>query len=268
MARANVTTAAEFSLTDLVCGLAVDLANTPHRQTYHGVDYLFCGTHCLDQFKANPDRYIEPPDRSDEQTKIVANIYTCPMHADIRQEGPGPCPKCGMALEPETIAPDSGPNPELTYMTRRFWVGLVLSIPVLVLEMSAHIPGLSIQEFLPPSLSNWIQLGLATPVVLWAGWSFFERGWMSVVTRNLNMFTLIAIGVGVAYLYSLVATAAPEMFPDAFRGSGGEVAVYFEAAAVITVLVLLGQLLELRARERTGGAIRALLDLAPNTNRP
>ncbi|MBX9828681.1 MAG: copper-translocating P-type ATPase, partial [Xanthobacteraceae bacterium] len=187
----------------------------------------------------------------------------CPMHPEIRQEGPGSCPICGMALEPELPSADTGPNPELADMTRRFWIGLALSVPVVVLEMGGHLFG----HLVAQPLSNWLQFLLATPVVLWAGWPFFERGWQSLVTRNLNMFTLIAIGTGVAWLYSVVAVLAPQAFPPAFRDAQGAVAVYFEAAAVITVLVLLGQVLELRAREQTSGAIRALLDLAPKTAR-
>ena len=192
-------------------------------------------------------------------------IYTCPMHPEIRQVGPGSCPICGMALEPVTVTAETGPNPELVDMTRRFWIGVVLAVPVVALEMGGHLTNLHM--LLGQQLSNWLQLVLATPVVLWAGWPFFVRGWNSIVTRNLNMFTLIALGTGVAWLYSVVATVAPGIFPAAFRGMDGSVAVYFEAAAVITVLVLLGQVLELRAREQTSGAIRALLDLAPKTAR-
>jgi Cu+-exporting ATPase len=192
-------------------------------------------------------------------------IYTCPMHPEIRQVGPGSCPICGMALEPEIASTETGPNPELVDMTRRFWIGLVLTLPVFVLEMGAHIVGA--HNWVAPTLSNYVQFIFATPVVLWAGWPFFVRGWQSLVTRNLNMFTLIAMGTGVAYVYSLVATFAPGIFPDAFRGHGGAPATYFEAASVITVLVLMGQVLELRAREATSGAIRALLDLAPKTAR-
>ncbi len=191
-------------------------------------------------------------------------IYTCPMHPEIRQAGPGTCPICGMALEPE-LAGETGPNPELVDMTRRFWIGLVLSVPVVALEMGGHLTNLHM--LLGGNISNWLQFVIATPVVLWAGWPFFVRGWRSVVTRNLNMFTLIAMGTGVAWVYSVIATLAPNIFPAAFRGPEGTVAVYFEAAAVITVLVLLGQVLELRAREQTSGAIRALLDLAPKTAR-
>ena len=188
-------------------------------------------------------------------------IYTCPMHPQIRQIGPGACPICGMALEPVIATADAGPNPELADMRRRFWVGLALTLPVFVLEMGSHLLG---RDLLAPQLSNYVQFAFATPVVLWAGSPFFERGWQSLVTRNLNMFTLIALGTGVAYLYSIAGTFAPGVFPHALR-HGGAVAVYFEAAAVITVLVLLGQVLELSARERTSGAIRALLKLAPAT---
>jgi Cu+-exporting ATPase len=187
------------------------------------------------------------------------------MHPEVRQQGPGDCPVCGMGLEPEEASLEEGPSEELRDMSRRFWVGLVLTLPVFVLEMGGHLVGLD--RFLSPQLSNWIQLALATPVVLWCGWPFFLRGWKSVLSRNLNMFTLIAMGTGVSLLYSLVATLAPQVFPDAFRQADGSVAVYFEAAAVIVVLVLLGQILELRAREKTSGAIKELLDLAPATAR-
>jgi P-type Cu+ transporter len=192
-------------------------------------------------------------------------IFTCPMHLQIRQVGPGVCPICGMALEPELPAADVAPNPEIADMTRRFWVALVLAVPVLALEMGGHLTNL--HALLGQNWSNWLQFVFATPVVLWAGWPFFVRGWQSLVTRNLNMFTLIAMGIGVAWLYSVIAILLPGIFPPAFRSADGAVAVYFEAAAVITVLVLLGQVLELRAREQTSGAIRALLDLAPNTAR-
>src|SRR6266536_3298840 len=179
-------------------------------------------------------------------------IYTCPMHPQIRQVGPGFCPICGMALEPELVSAEAAPNPELADMTRRFWVALVLTLPVLALEMGGHLTDLHM--LLGQKWSNWLQFVFATPVVLWAGWPFFVRGWQSLVTRNLNMFTLIAMGIGVAWLYSVIGTVAPNIFPATFRGHGGAVAVYFEAAAVITVLVLLGQVLELRAREATSGA--------------
>lgn len=191
-------------------------------------------------------------------------IYTCPMHPEIRQNGPGNCPICGMALGLETITGEEGENPELIDMRKRFWIGLALTLPVFALEMGSHI--FDLHRYISGTLSNWVQLVLATPVVLWAGKPFFERGWASLKTRNLNMFTLIAMGTGVAWLYSIVATLAPGIFPEAFQQDGA-VAVYFEASAVITVLVLLGQVLELKAREQTGGAIRALLDLAPKTAR-
>jgi P-type Cu+ transporter len=193
-------------------------------------------------------------------------IYTCPMHPQIRQVGPGSCPICGMALEPVSAGEATGPNPELLDMTRRFWIGAALALPTAILEMGAHFPGLNVHHYVSPQVSVWIEFLLATPVVLWAGWPFFVRGWASVRNRSLNMFSLIALGVGAAYLYSLAATFAPGLFPESLRPQG-VVAVYYEAAAVITVLVLLGQVLELRARERTGSAIRALLDLAPKTAR-
>jgi Cu+-exporting ATPase len=194
-------------------------------------------------------------------------IYTCSMHPQIRQVGPGNCPICGMTLEPVKATADVGENRELVDMTRRFWIGLALTLPVFILEMGGHIPALGLDDLVPPRISTWIQFALSTPVVLWAGWPFFERAWASVVHRSLNMFSLIALGTGAAYLYSVFATFATGMFPAGFREMGGTVAVYFEAAAVITVLVLLGQVLELRARAQTGGAIRALLKLAPKTAR-
>jgi P-type Cu+ transporter len=194
-----------------------------------------------------------------------APVYTCPMHPQIREPAPGNCPICGMTLEPVKASATPGENRELVDMSRRFWVGLVLTLPVFILEMGGHIPGLGLHRLVPPLTSIWIQFVLSTPVVLWAGWPFFERGWASLVHRSLNMFSLIALGTGTAYIYSLFATFMPGMFPASFRGMDGAVAVYFEAAAVITVLVLLGQVLELRAREQTGGAIRALLKLAPKT---
>ncbi|WP_037461344.1 heavy metal-binding domain-containing protein, partial [Sinorhizobium fredii] len=198
-----------------------------------------------------------------DQTEGV--IYTCPMHPQVRQIGPGNCPICGMALEPEVVTAETGPSPELIDMRRRFWIGLVLTVPVLALEMGGHL--VDLHMLIDAQTSNWLQLVFATPVVLWGGAPFFERAWRSIVTRHLNMFTLIAMGTGVAWVYSVVATRAPGLFPATFRSADGAVPIYFEAAAVITVLVLLGQVLELRAREQTGGAIRALLDLAPKTAR-
>lgn len=246
---------------DPVCGMTVDPAATAHHAFHHGDEYHFCSAGCRSKFLADPERYLAPA----APAAPPGTIYTCPMHPQIRQVGPGSCPICGMALERETVTLDSGPNPELADMTRRFWVGLALAVPVLTLEMGGHLTGLTMA--LGQQLSNWLQFALATPVVLWAGWPFFERGWASLKSRNLNMFTLIAMGVGVAFAYSVVAVLAPGIFPAAFRGQDGAVPVYFEAAAVITALVLLGQVLELRARERTSGAIKALLDLAPKTAR-
>jgi len=202
------------------------------------------------------------------ETPQTARVeYTCPMHPEVVQDGPGDCPKCGMALEPRTVAADSGPNPELLDMTRRFWVGVALSVPLLILAMGDMLPGLDFQGWLGASVFNWTQFVLATPVVLWAGWPFFVRGWKSLHGFNLNMFTLIALGTGVAYLFSLVSLLLPGILPESIRGAGGQVPVYFESAAVIVTLVLLGQVLELRARERTSGALKALLNLAPPTAR-
>jgi Cu+-exporting ATPase len=249
---------------DPVCGMSVDPHTAKHRAEHAGRTYYFCSAGCKAKFEADPERYLSPEQRRQEPVP-EGTIYTCPMHPEVRQVGPGSCPICGMALEPELATAETGPNPELVDMTRRLWIGAVLTIPVFLLEMGGHLTGLT--HWLGQQASNWLQLLLATPVVLWAGWPFFERGWQSLVTRNLNMFTLIAIGTGTAWLYSLVATLAPGLFPDSFRTADGAVAVYFEAAAVIVVLVLLGQVLELRARERTSGAIRALLDLTPKTAR-
>ena len=249
--------------TDPVCGMAVDPHSAKHRQDHQGRTYYFCSAGCRTKFAADPQKYLAKNKQPDPVP--AGTIYTCPMHPQIRQVGPGSCPICGMALEPEIATADSGPNPELADMSRRFWVGVALSAPVVVLEMGAHIAGA--HGWIDPTLSNWIQFAFATPVVLWCGWPFFVRGARSLVTRNLNMFTLIAMGTGVAYAYSVTATLLPSVFPAAFRGHGGAVSTYFEAAGVITVLVLLGQVLELRARDATSGAIRALLDLAPKTAR-
>jgi Cu+-exporting ATPase len=251
---------------DPVCGMTVDPATSDHHFDHGGETYHFCSAGCRTKFAAAPDQYLNKSS-SDRHSAAVpeGTIYTCPMHPQIRQSGPGSCPICGMALEPDLVSFDDKPNPELADMTRRFWIGLALALPAIVLEMGSHLAGS--HGWVNPAVSNWIQLAFATPVVLWAGWPFFVRGWQSIVTRNLNMFTLVAMGTGVAYVYSLVATVAPSVFPPAFRSHDGAVAVYFEAAAVITVLVLLGQVLELRAREATSGAIKALLDLAPKTAR-
>ncbi len=251
---------AEGGVLDPVCGMTVDPHTAKHTATHNGHPYYFCSAGCKAKFIANPAKYLGP---REPEPVIEGAIYTCPMHPEIRQVGPGSCPICGMALEPLTVTADSGPNPELADMTRRFWIGLVLTLPVLTLEMGGHLT--SLHMLLGKTTSNWVQFALATPVVLWAGWPFFVRGWQSLLTRNLNMFTLIAMGTGIAWAYSVVAVLLPGAFPAAFRDAEGAVAVYFEAAAVITVLVLLGQVLELRAREATSGAIKALLNLAPKT---
>jgi len=250
---------------DPVCGMMVDPHTTAHHAAHDEHRYYFCSAGCRTRFIADPAEYLNPAEQQLREPVPEGAIYTCPMHPQIRQPGPGACPICGMALEPEVMTADTPPNPELADFTKRFWVGLALTIPVFGLEMGGHL--FNIDHLVVPQISNWIQLLLATPVVLWAGWPFFDRGWRSIVNRSLNMFTLVAMGTGVAWTYSVIATVAPGLFPPAFRAMNGAVAVYFEAAAVIIVLVLLGQLLELRAREATGGAIRALLDLAPKTAR-
>jgi Cu+-exporting ATPase len=249
---------------DPVCGMKVDPATSKHRFDHDGRIFHFCSAGCRSKFVAAPDSYLKPNLATPEPAKAGV-IYTCPMHPQIRQDSPGNCPICGMTLEPLAKTGAAEPNHELTRMTWRFWIGLVLTLPVFCLEMGSHIPSLGLDAIVPPAISTWVQFGLATPVVLWAGWPFFQRGWASLVSRHLNMFTLISLGTGTAYLYSLAATFVPDLFPAGFRMMGGTVPVYYEAAAVITVLVLLGQVLELRARDQTGGAIRALLNLAPNS---
>lgn len=256
--------AAATKALDPVCGMTVDPATSKHRFEHHGETFHFCSAGCRTKFAADPAKYLAKT-KAPEPEMPTGTIYTCPMHPEIRQVGPGTCPICGMALEPEVASLETGPNPELADMTRRFWIGGALALPAVVLEMGGHLAGP--HNWIDPTLSNWIQLVFATPVVVWAGWPFFVRGWQSLLSRNLNMFTLIAMGTGVAYVYSLIGTIAPQIFPDTFRGHGGAVSVYFEAAAVITVLVLLGQVLELRARDATSGAIKALLQLAPKTAR-
>ncbi|MGM4952989.1 heavy metal translocating P-type ATPase [Bradyrhizobium barranii] len=256
--------AAATTVLDPVCGMTVDPATSKHHHTHHGETFHFCSAGCRTKFAADPAKYLVR-EKAPEPEMPAGTIYTCPMHPEIRQIGPGSCPICGMALEPEVASLETGPNPELADMTRRFWIGGALALPAVVLEMGGHLAGP--HDWIDPALSNWIQLVVTTPAVLWAGWPFFVRGWQSLVTRNLNMFTLIAMGTGVAYLYSIVATVVPQIFPAAFRSHDGAVAVYFEPAAVITVLVLLGQVLELRARDATSGAIKALLQLAPKTAR-
>jgi len=290
---------------DPVCGMDVVPGEAGGESAVHaGTTYWFCSQSCREKFVADPMRYTTPPRTNAIPLGTAEQTYTCPMHPEVRQPGPGSCPKCGMALEPvapaptrartqwtcpmhpqivrdapgscpicgmalepRTVSVDEGPDPELADMTRRFWIGLALTLPLLVFVMSDMLPGQPLRHFIPGRVSAWLQLVLTTPVVLWAGWPFFVRGWASVVNRSLNMFTLIALGTGMAYVYSVVGTVAPGLFPESFRAHGGEVGLYFEAAAVITVLVLLGQVLELRARSQTSSAIKALLNLAPPTAR-
>jgi Cu+-exporting ATPase len=306
---------------DPVCGMQVEPNTAAEKHEYKGQTYFFCSHHCLAKFKEDPEKFLESPAsghampghghahehavaHAPQLDKTEGGTYVCPMDPEVRAAQPGPCPKCGMALEPaapsapsskteyfcpmhpEIVRPEPGfcpicgmaleprtvtleeeANPELVDMTRRFWISLVLTAPIFFLAMSDMIPGQPLQRIVSPQLLNWLQLLLATPVVLWGGWPFFQRGWASIVNRSLNMFTLIAIGVGTAYAYSVVATLFPHVFPESFRGHGSEVGVYFDAAAVITTLVLLGQVLELRARSKTSRAIKALLGLAPKTAR-
>ena len=271
-AHEDIVAATHDRVADPVCGMKVDPATTPHRHDTGDAIYHFCSESCRRRFAADPDRYLNPPDKDPAILKPAMGslpqaaegaVWTCPMHPEVRRPGPDSCPICGMALEPLEPTLEEGPNPELLDFTRRFWVAAALSVPLLVLTMGADLFG---WDLLPTRASALLQLALATPVVLWAGRPFFERGWASIKTRNLNMFTLIAIGVGVAYVYSTVAALLPGIFPPTFRAHGA-VPVYFEAAAVIVALVLLGQVMELRARASTGQAIRALLGLAPKTAR-
>nr|WP_066553691.1 heavy metal translocating P-type ATPase [Sphingobium sp. TKS] len=252
-------------VSDPVCGMSVDPTTALHVATHAGAHHYFCSAGCLAKFNAEPARYTGAAAKPTELATADGVIWTCPMHPEVQRPGPGTCPICGMALEPVTPSLDDGPSAEYADMKRRFVIGLVLSLPVVALEMGGHLLGLN--RLVGQQMSNWLQMALATPVVLWAGWPFFERGWASVRSRHLNMFTLIAMGTGVAWTYSMVAALLPGAFPMAFRTAHGAVPAYFEAAAVITVLVLLGQLLELRARETTSGAIRALLDLSPKLAR-
>ena len=249
---------------DPVCGMRVALG--PRRHEYRGRSYGFCSDDCLDRFRQDPERYLG--ERPAPSSPDAAAEYTCPMHPEVRQQGPGTCPMCGMALEPVSASlADEESNPELDDMTRRFWVSLAVTAPVFGIAMAEMLPGQPLARAFAPGVLLWAQLALTTPVVLWGGWPFFVRGWASLRSRHLNMFTLIALGTGAAYLYSLIGALLPGSFPESFRGPSGEIAVYFEAAAVITTLVLLGQVLELRARHRTGTAIRILLGLAPKTAR-
>ncbi len=312
---------APAALLDPVCGMQVDPATAKGKLEHAGQTYYFCSPACLEKFRNHPQKYLDrrPPTPASRQSVQLRSAkpaapkaralagktaYFCPMDPEVREQRPGPCPKCGMALEPEiafasakteytcpmhpeivrpepgncpicgmaleprTIAgPAKEANPELRDMTRRFWLGVAFSVPLLLLAMSDMIPGQPVQHALTPRLITWIQFLLATPVVLWGGWPFFQRAWASVVNRSSNMFTLIGMGIGVAYGYSAVATFAPGIFPPSSRGEAGTPSVYFEVAAAITVLVLLGQVLELRARSHTSSAIRALLDLSPKRAR-
>ena len=257
---------AETEVLDPVCGMTISPADAVGHLEHRGHTYYFCNESCLERFTANPDEFVGAPGGRPAPAAPVDSEaeYTCPMHPEIRQKGPGSCPICGMALEPVIVSLDDQPNEELEDMTRRFRWSLVLTLPILAF-MFLELQG-ALRSVLPAGTLNWVELALATPVVLWGGWPFFVRGWASIVNRHLNMFTLIALGVGAAYGFSVVATLAPDLFPHSFR-MGGAVAVYFEPAAVIVVLVLLGQVLELRARSRTSAAIRNLLGLAPKTAR-
>ena len=255
---------------DPVCGMSVDVATARHTHEHAGHTYYFCNPRCATRFSADPEKFLDPEAKAraaaaPSKAAPKGTLYTCPMDPEIVQEGPGTCPKCGMALEPMGVPPaDAGPNPELVDFRKRFYVGAALAIPLVLIAMAPHV-GVPLHDWLPPSISQWIELLLATPVVLWSGLPFLERGIASIRNRSPNMWTLIAIGVTTAYLYSLTAVLFPGIFPESVKGHGGTVGVYFEAAAVIIVLILLGQILELRARERTGQAIRALMDLAPKT---
>ena len=254
-----------LTATDPVCGMDVDRASAEHFTRHEGQAFYFCSERCLHKFEAEPAKYLG--DRPAPEPMPAGTQWTCPMHPEIVRDKPGSCPLCGMALEPMGVPTgEEGPNPELIDFTRRFWVSAALSLPLLVITMGPML-GLPVREWLGERTAIWLEFALATPVVLWAAIPFFHRGWESIVNRSPNMWTLISIGVGAAYIYSVVATLFPGIFPHQFRGHGGSVPVYFEAAAVITALVFLGQVLELRARERTGSAIRALLDLAPKTAR-
>lgn len=271
---------------DPVCGMPVDPEKSGFSMSYQDRQFFFCSASCESKFKTDPEHYIHANSAPSPEQKHSLHhhspismpkpdvshtsgaVWTCPMHPEIRRSKPGGCPICGMALEPLIVTADAGPSDEFRDMTRRFWIGVLLSLPILVLEMGVHLSEI-LSRLISPILSVWIQLFLATPVVLWCGWPFFERAWSSIQNRSLNMFTLVAMGTGVAWLYSVIATVFPTLFPPSFRNTDGVgvVAVYFEAAAVITVLVLLGQVLELRAREQTTGAIKALLNLSPKTAR-
>jgi Cu+-exporting ATPase len=263
--RAHEPAAGRQPVEDPVCGMMVDPQTAGHEAVHAGERYVFCSGHCKTKFERDPSSYLRSAPRKPEQAPADA-VYICPMHPDVRQVGPGDCPICGMALEPEMVTVESGPSAEYLDMRRRFWISAALTLPLVIVAMGRHLAPVA-HELVASRALDWLELLLATPVVLWAGLPFFQRFLASLRHRAPNMWTLIGLGVGAAYAFSVVATLAPGIFPDAFRGPDGEVGVYFEAAAVIIVLVLLGQLMEIRARERTGGAIRALLDLAPKTAR-
>jgi len=261
---------------DPVCGMTVSLKTAAGSFEYNGQTYYFCSRHCLAKFHSKPESFLNRPaapmmtqpvgiQRAKPSQKTTS--FTCPMHPEIVRDAPGSCPICGMALEPRTVSLEEEENPELAQMSRRFWVCVGLSIPLLIIGMSELIPSATLERVVPMGVRGWIELGIATPVVVWGALLFFVHAWQSLVNRALNMFTLIGVGVGVAYLFSVIAKLFPEIFPQSFRDASGNVPVYFEAAAVITTLVLLGQVLELRARSRTGTAIKALLGLAPKTAR-
>src|SRR5579862_8088836 len=234
---------------------------------FQGQEFFFCNESCLEQFQASPTQFLVPPSERTTPSADPAAIYTCPMDPEVRQIGPGACPKCGMALEPLVVSRDDESNPELRIMSLRFWICLALTAPLVIMAMSAMAGSSAFTQFITPRRASWIEMLLSTPVVLWGGWPFFQRGWRSLVNRSLNMFTLIAMGTGAAYIYSILATSVPRFFPASFRLAHGEVPVYFEAAAAITTLVLLGQVLELRARSQTSTAIRSLLKLSPRNAR-
>ncbi|MAG40527.1 MAG: copper-transporting ATPase, partial [Erythrobacteraceae bacterium] len=250
---------------DPVCGMSVEIEGASFVHEHKGSHHYFCSSRCLDKFRADPELYLSNAHLDAVEDVPKGAIYTCPMHPEIRQPGPGSCPICGMALEPETVSLDEGPDPELVDMRRRFWWSALFTLPLFAYAMGDMIPSRPFDQLIEPASAQWLQLLLATPVVLWGGWPFFTRALQSVRTMNLNMFTLIGFGVAIAYLFSLVATLAPDIFPEAFRDHAGRVGVYYEAAAVITTLVLLGQVLELKARGSTSSALRALLELAPPT---
>ena len=255
---------------DPVCKMTVSADEAAGRHVHEGRTYFFCSEHCLERFRAEPGKYVARPAGAPARPTMPPPprmTHTCPMHPEVVSDKPGPCPKCGMDLEPREASAEAAESPELRDMARRFWLSLALTAPALLIAMSHVIPGHPLQKAVPARTLTWLQWMLATPVVLWGGWPFFQRGWASIVNRSLNMFTLIAAGTGVAYLYSTAAALFPGMFPASLRGPEGQIPVYFEAAAVITTLVLLGQVLELRARRRTSSAIKALLGLAPKTAR-